>query len=184
MDIDKTAIAISMALVAVIALAAFSASFPAMADDAAQDVSVAMDTASIDFMDQAGTSAITGWAFSGTSGTTVQPTNSESEAQEAGTTDKAVSRLKNTASVSMDVYLYSDEFNDTDVAQVANERMNVTASTANASISEIDQTISTSCPGTATTTIPASGTKDLWLKLTLGGQGAATATFHADSEVS
>jgi len=184
MKIDETTIGLSLVLAALVALTVFSASFPAIADPVTQEASVTKNITAIDFMNQTGVSSITGWTFSGVSGTTVQPQNSNTEDQEAGTNNKAVSRLKNTDSSSMDVYLYSAEFNATAVATVSNERMNVTASGENVTIAQLTGTITTTCPATATTTIVGSGTKDLWLKLTLGQSGAAEATFHADCEVS
>ena len=158
----------------------------AMGGSATQSANVTgKDTTSIDFRDQAGTTPISGWAFTGLSGQTVQPKNSATEQQAAGTNDKAVSRLKNTASVAMDVYLYSGEFNDTAVATLSNEKMATCDAGSTVAIGDITGTIESSCPTTATISLAASGgTKDLYLKLTLGVEGSASASFHADCEMS
>ena len=156
----------------------------AMGDLVEQSATVTKDTTSIDFMNQAGTATINGWAFTGVSGQTVEPINSVTEQQTAGTNDAAVSRLKNTATAAMDVYLYSGEFSDTTVATLSNERMATCNTGDTVAIGDITGTISSTCPTSATiSNLAASGTKDLYLKLTLGQEGTTSANFHADCEM-
>jgi hypothetical protein len=86
--------------------------------------------------------------------------------------------LNNTASVNYKIIINAAEFSDTGVAQVSNEKYNVTATDeAPADATEIAGNLTAGTDVDTGVTITAdNGQKALWLKLTFGSSAAKSAT--------
>jgi len=132
---------------------------------------------------QDNTTMITGWTFSGDPGyTNATPMNNNSEIQVLNAPWKPVVLLNNSGPITYKIILRANQFSDAGVANVSDERYNVTNTTAApADANAIDQSlIVNGDKDTGKTIAGKTGTNDgqmsLWLKLTLGYSANKTAT--------
>ena len=168
-------------LAGIMVCATFAFVLPAMADDATQTASVSKLTTAVTFKALDNSTDITGWTFTGTSGETVEPENSNGEQQDKTDGTKPVAKLNNTNAAAMSIYFNISQFSDTSVAAITNEDYNVTAYGTGPTLVDVpttEQQFDTGFDAPAN-----SNTTCLWLELTLGTHGTATANFLMESEV-
>ena len=175
-DVDKLSVALLAGIAACLVLAFV---LPTMASNQATQSVTTGQATTIELKAQDNTTAVTGWTFTGApSSTNSTPANSNSELQVPSTPWKPVVLLNNTASVNYKIIINAAEFNDTDVAQVTNEKYNVTATgEAPADPTEITGNLIAGTDVDTGVTITAdNGQKALWLKLTFESAAAKSAT--------
>ena len=152
---------------------------PAMASNVAEQLATTTQASTILLVAQDNTTNVTGWSFSGAPGSmNSTPVNSDGDGQVLNAPWKPVVLLNNTGVVTYKIILNAAEFNDTGVAQVANEKYNVTWT--NSSPADPTQITGSLTAGTdmdtGQTVDGNSGQMSLWLKLTFGGSAAKMAS--------
>lgn len=179
---DKT-VGLLVLLAALVALAVFSASLPAMAGyEAEQNATVAKST-TLEIKNQNETYDVSYWNFTasiGTNSTTV--TNSWAESQNPADNTTPVARIYNTNSA-LDLIIYLNASTFTGGATVSNEWYNLTNTTDNSTDAD---NISTSLPFNTDTdtgnTLYSTEFRNLWLKIYETTSGTATSTFKVLGE--
>lgn len=158
-------------LAGIIVFGTMAFALPAMAGNTATQSATTAQATAIYLKAQDNTTDVTGWSFTGTpSALNDTPANSEGEIQVLNTAWKPVVLLNNSADVNYTIILHAAPFNDTDVAEVANEKYNVT-NTSEAPLDETEITGSLTAGtdvNTGVTILKNNGQKALWLKLTFG----------------
>ncbi len=182
MKIDKTTLGLLVILAALVALAVFSASFPAMAgSQAEQNVSVSKAT-NMEILNQTGVTAVTYWNFSATVGLNCSdPQNSEVETQNPADNSTPIARIKNpSTNPTLVIWLNAAEFSP---KYVSNEWYNITAITDNSTNAEgINVVLSLGSDTNTNVTIAADNSKNLYLKIKPSQSGTATSTFSVLGE--
>jgi len=192
MKIDKITIGLSIVLAAVVALAVFSASFPASGTDAVQNATVTRNITAIKIAPANGTyeatTEITYWNFTGTSGATVDdPTNSQGDTQVTGTNQSAVACLNNTnAAAAMTVSITNDTFSGTNI--VSKEEYNITDGMYvgyhdPAIWFEATDWTELTAANAPAATLGANVNWSVWVRIDVKKAGTATSTFNVTAEV-
>lgn len=181
MKIDKTTIGLSIVLAAVVALAVFSASLPAMADTAEQNATVSKAT-NMEILNQTGVTTVTYWNFTATIGSNCSdPANSDGETQ--GPTDNStpIARIKNpSGNPTLTIWLNAAIFSPD---RVSNEWYNITAITDNSTDAPgINNALPLGDDTDTSVDITADNLMNLYLKIKPSQSGTATSTFSVLGE--
>ena len=169
MNTKNKTTAILLAGIMVCSVMAFA--LPAMAGNTATQSATTAQATTIVLIAQDNTTAVSSWTFTGNpSATNSTPVNSKGDIQVLDTAWKPVVLLNNSASVDYKIILHAAQFNDTNVAQVSDEKYNVTATgEAPANAAAISDALTADTDVDTGVTITAdNGQKSLWLKLTFG----------------
>lgn len=185
MKIDKTTIGLSIVLAALVALAVFSASLPAMATHQAEQNATVSQATTLEIMNQTGVVPVTHWNFTasvGTNSTNVTNSGTDDVLQNAADSDKPVARIKNPdTNPNLIIYLNASAFIGT--ANVTKEWYNITATTENTTDADgINKALTWSTDTNTQVQINANTFKNLWLKIYATKSGTSTSTFKVLGE--
>jgi len=179
---DQT-VGLLVLLVALVALAVFSASLPVIAVYQAEQNATVAKSETLLILNQTGVDPVTYWNFTASIATnSTAVNNSKNEAQNTTNNNTPVARINNPNSA-LNLIIYFNASTFTGTATVSNEWYNVTNTDENTTnATYVDKALTFGTETNTAVTINSNNYKNLWLKIYATKSGVATSTFKVLGE--